>query len=304
MVDKRILITGCGGMLGDALFPLIKSNFTHVLATDIDVNTNWLEKLDVRDKIQCQKIISSFSPDIVFHLAALTDLEFCEKKPQEAYTTNTVGTENMAMVTEQSESTFVYISTAGIFDGKKEFYNDFDKPNPINIYGKSKYNGELYVQKHVSKYYIFRAGWMMGAGPNKDKKFINKIYKQIKRGQKEIFIVDDKIGSPTYTVDFSRSMMNVIKSGFFGLYNQVCKGNCSRFDVANAFVKFLNVQDKVKITKVKSDYFKNEYFSPRPNSERLINLKLKQRNMDIMRDWYECLQEYCDVFKKDLNEKI
>ena len=304
MVDKRILITGCGGMLGDALFPIIKSNFTHVLATDIDVNTNWLEKLDVRDNNQCQKIMSSFSPDIVFHLAALTDLEFCEKKPQEAYATNTLGTENMAMVTEHSESIFVYISTAGIFDGKKEFYNDFDLPNPINIYGKSKYNGELYVQKHVSKYYIFRAGWMMGAGPNKDKKFINKIYKQIKKGQKEIFIVDDKIGSPTYTVDFSKSMLNVIKSGLFGLYNQVCKGNCSRFDVANAFVKFLNVQDKVKITKVKSDYFKNEYFSPRPNSERLINLKLRQKNMDIMRDWHDCLKEYSDVFKKDLNEKI
>lgn len=291
-------------MLGDALFPIIKSNFTHVLATDIDVNTNWLEKLDVRDKNQCQKIMSSFSPDIVIHLAALTDLEFCEKKPQEAYTTNTLGTENMAMVTEYSKSTFVYISTAGIFDGKKEFYNDFDKPNPINIYGKSKYNGELYVQKHVSKHYIFRAGWMMGAGPNKDKKFINKIYKQIKRGQKEIFIVDDKIGSPTYTVDFSKSMLNVIKSGLFGLYNQVCKGNCSRFDVANAFVKFLNIQDKVKITKVKSDYFQNEYFSPRPNSERLINLKLRQKNMDIMRDWHDCLKEYSDVFKKDLNEKI
>ena len=122
----------------------------------------------------------------------------------------------MAMVTEHSESIFVYISTAGIFDGKKEFYNDFDKPNPINIYGKSKYNGELYVQKHVSKHYIFRAGWMMGAGPNKDKKFINKIYKQIKKGQKEIFIVDDKIGSPTYTVDFSKSMLNVIKSGLLG----------------------------------------------------------------------------------------
>ena len=103
MVDKRILITGCSGMLGDAIIPIIKSNFTHVLATDIDVNTNWLEKLDVRDNIQCQKIMSSFSPDIVFHLAALTDLEFCEKKPQEAYSTNTLGTENMAIATEQAK---------------------------------------------------------------------------------------------------------------------------------------------------------------------------------------------------------
>ena len=304
MLDKRILITGSGGMLGDALLPIIKSNFTHVLATDIDVNTSWLEKLDVRDISQCEKIITSFAPDIVIHLAALTDLEFCEKNSEEAYITNTLGTENMAIFSEKLRATFVYISTAGVFDGKKEFYNDFDKPNPINIYGKSKYRGELFVQNHITNFYIFRAGWMMGAGPKKDKKFINKIYRQIKNGQKEIFVVEDKLGTPTYTVDFSKSMLNVINSGFFGLYNQVCKGSCNRFDIANAFVKFLKVQDKVKIIKVKSDYFKKEYFAPRPNSEKLINLKLSQRKMNIMRDWYDCLKEYSVIFQKDLDEKI
>ena len=99
-------------------------------------------------------------------------------------------------------------------------------------------------------------------------------------------------------------MLNVIKSGPFGLCNQVCKGNCSRFDVVNAFIKFLNAQDEIKIIKVKSDYFKKEYFSPRLNSERLINLKLRQINKDIIRNWEGCLKEYSDVFKKDLNEKI
>ena len=304
MIDKKILITGCGGMLGYSLLPIIESNFNYLLATDIKAKTGRLERLDVRDVEECEKVIASFAPDIVIHLAALTDLEYCEKNPKEAYLTNSKGTKNMAVLTENIGSTFVYISTAGIFDGNKEFYDDFDKPNPINVYGNSKYRGELFVQKHVSNYFIFRAGWMMGSGPKKDIKFINKIYKQIKKGKSEIFVVNDKIGSPTYTVDFSNSMIRVINSGHFGLYNQVCKGSCTRFDVATAFIRFLGLQDQIKVKKVKSNYFKKEYFAPRPKSENLINLKLSNLKMDTMRNWIECLMEYSEIFKKDLNEKI
>ena len=164
MRKRRVLITGSGGMLGEAVYPLFKSNYDKVLATDIDLNANWLERLDVRDITECKNIISNFSPNIIVHLAALTDLEECEKNPENAFLTNALGTENMAMLAEKTKATFIYISTAGIFDGNKEFYNDFDKPRPINIYGKSKYFGELYIQNHLSTYYIFRAGWMMGAG--------------------------------------------------------------------------------------------------------------------------------------------
>ena len=304
MIDKKILITGCGGMLGYSLLPIIESNFNYLLATDIKANAGKLEKLDVKDIDECEKVMASFAPDIVIHLAALTDLEYCEKNPKEAYLTNSTGTKNMAILAENIGSTFVYISTAGIFDGNKEYYDDFDKPNPINVYGNSKYKGELFVQKHVSNYFIFRAGWMMGSGPQKDIKFINKIYKQIKKGKNEIFVVDDKIGSPTYTVDFSNSMIRVINSGHFGLYNQVCKGSCTRFDVAKAFIGFLGLKDRVKVKKVKSDYFKKKYFAPRPKSENLINLKLSNLKMDTMRNWMDCLMEYSEIFKKDLNEKI
>ena len=304
MINKKVLITGCGGMLGYSLLPIIKENFNDLLATDIKPNKGNLEKLDVRDVDECEKVIASFAPDIVIHLAALTDLEYCEKNPKDAYLTNSTGTKNMAILTEDIGSAFVYISTAGIFDGNKEFYDDFDKPNPINVYGSSKYQGELFVQRIVSNYFIFRAGWMMGSGPKKDKKFINKIYKQIKKGQSEIFVVDDKIGSPTYTVDFSKSMVRVINSGHFGLYNQVCEGSCTRFDVADAFIGFLELQDQIKVKKVKSNYFKKEYFAPRPESENLINLKLSNLKMNTMRNWIDCLKEYSEIFKNDLNGRI
>lgn len=91
------------------------------------------------------------------------------------------------MAAQALNAAVVYISTAGIFDGKKEFYDDFDIPNPINVYGKSKYHGEVITPKLAEKHFVFRAGWMMGGGPRKDKKFINKIFKQLQSGKKELF---------------------------------------------------------------------------------------------------------------------
>jgi dTDP-4-dehydrorhamnose reductase len=118
----------------------------------------------------------------------------------------------------------VYISTAGIFDGKQEYYNDSDQPNPLSIYGKSKYYGELYTLRNVRKRYIFRAGLMLGGCIKKDKKFINKIFKQIKEGMKELYVVDDKLGTPTYTKSFAEGVFQIVQTEQYGLYNQVCNG--------------------------------------------------------------------------------
>ena len=139
----------------------------------------------------------------------------------------------------------------------------------------------------------------MGGGPGKDKKFINKIYKQICAGASELFVVDDKLGTPTYTVDFANGLCAIVESGQYGLYNQVCNGAASRFVVAQEFVKLMGLADKIKVTVVPSDYFKEQYFAPRPASEKLVNLKLNQRGLNRMRDWQLCLQEYTEVFKAD-----
>jgi len=114
-----------------------------------------------------------------------------------------------------------------------------------------------------------------------------------------LFVVDDKLGTPTYTVNFAESILEVIKTEYFGLYNQVCGGSCSRFDVAKEFIRLLGLTDKIKITKVTSDYYIKEYFAPRPYSEKLVNLKLISRNMNYMRNWQECLSDYSSEFLKD-----
>ena len=285
---KKALITGCGGMLGEAAYQILSTQYD-VTATDIDCNESWLSYLDVRKLEDFEKYFSSTQYDIIFHLAALTDLEYCEQNPTNSWLTNALGAENAALISSKYNAELVYISTAGIFDTpEQEFFNDFDQPNPQSIYAKSKYHGEKIVQTLNPNHYIFRAGWMMGG--KKDKKFVSKILKQINEGCTELNVVDDKLGTPTYTYDFINNMLKVINKKYYGLYNQVCKGDCSRYDVAIEIVNLLNLN--IPVNKVNSLFFKNEYFAPRPLSEKLINLKLNSRNLNNMRDWKICLQEH------------
>jgi dTDP-4-dehydrorhamnose reductase len=133
---------------------------------------------------------------------------------------------------------------------------------------------------------------MMGAGPRKDKKFIQKLMLQLKAGKTELHIVDDKLGTPTYTRDFARNVDLLLEKGFWGIYNMVCSGVTSRLEVAEYLVKALGLAGTVKITPVSSDYFAAEYFAARPPSERLLTKKLDLRGLNIMRDWRICLDEY------------
>ena len=167
---KRIYISGCGGMLGEAFHRQFENEY-EVMCTDIDINEKWLSACDVRDYATYRQDVVNFNPDYLFHLAALTDLEYCELHSDEAYTTNTLAVENAVYIANALKIPLLYISTAGIFDGQKESYDDWDLPKPMGHYARSKYAGELFVKENMSQYLICRAGWMMGGGPRKDKQY-------------------------------------------------------------------------------------------------------------------------------------
>jgi len=292
---KKIYMAGCGGMLGEAFYKQFKKDYK-LKCTDKDVNEDWLSFLDFRDHKNYRKDVMNFKPDYLFHLGAYTDLEYCEKNAEDTYHTNTISVENAVYIANELDIPLLYISTAGIFDGKKEFYDDWDLPNPLGVYARSKYMGERFVAENARKFLICRAGWMMGAGPKKDKKFIQKLMRQLKEGKKELFIVDDKDGTPTFTHDFAKNVKALIEKEYWGLYNMVCGGQTSRLEVAEELLKILNLTKKVKITKVKSDHFKEIYFAERPPNERLINRKLELRNMNFMQDWRQALKQYIDEY--------
>ena len=292
---KKIYMAGSGGMLGEAFYEQFRNEYI-LKCTDKDVNEDWLSFLDFRDLAAYKKAVEAFKPDYLFHLGAYTDLEYCEKNVEDTYLTNTISVENAVYIANSLDIPLLYISTAGIFDGNKDLYDDWDQPNPLGVYARSKYMAERFVVENASRFLVCRAGWMMGAGPNKDKKFIQKLMKQIKDGKKELSIVDDKDGTPTFTHDFAKNVKALIEKEYWGLYNMVCGGQTSRLEVAHELLSLLGLSNEIKINVVNSDYFKEIYFAERPPCERLDNRKLKLRNINLMQDWKVALKEYVDLY--------
>ena len=274
-------------------------NLIFVKELILSFNDNNTIYCDISDIKKTNKIVTEFNPDIIFNLAAITDLENCENDRDDCYGSNTIGAINLFNYCKDNNIPYVFISTAGIFGNDKEHYTEEDIPKPLSSYGKSKFFvEEILLNQSYEKFWIFRAGWMMGGGPNVDKKFVEKIMFQIRNGSKELFVVDDKSGVPTFTKDFSNSIIHHINNDLpYGLYNMVSQGEASRYDTAVAIKEYLNLD--ITIHKVTSDHFKQEYFAHRPYSEKLIYDKLNKLNKNYMREWKVCLHEYLDEhFKK------
>lgn len=285
-------------MLGEAVYDVFK-NACDVRASDIDLNVPWLERLDVAASKDVATYLAIVKPNYIVHLAALTDMEYCELHPEEAYATNTGGVQNVVEYARNHNIPLVYISTAGVFDGEKDEYLESDKPNPLSVYGKSKYGGEI-AMNALSKSIIIRAGWMMGSGPSKDKKFINKIIKQLRVGAKELAVVNDKLGTPCYTYDLAQSIKYLLDNNAYGTYHGACDGGGSRADVARFLLECLGLNDQIKVNEVDSSYFSKDYFASRPRSEKLINIEMKKIAPHLTRDWKVCLNEYVKRFDWEL----
>jgi dTDP-4-dehydrorhamnose reductase len=278
-------------MLGEAFYRQFRTDFD-VKVTDIDLNAPWISFLDFRDHEKYREDVRSFQPDYLFHLGAHTNLEYCEENPEDTFLTNTTSVEYAVNISNELGIPLLYISTAGIFDGTKENYTESDQPNPAGNYARSKYLAERFVQDNKQDHLICRAGWMMGGGPGKDKKFVGRILDQIREGRRVLNVVNDRSGTPTYTMDFANNVKLLLATKRWGLYNMACSGDAYRTDVAREILKVLGKEQEIRLNEVSSDFFNKTYFAPRPESERLVNAKLDQMNMNQMRDWKTCLKEY------------
>jgi dTDP-4-dehydrorhamnose reductase len=284
MNEKKMLITGAAGMVG---------SYAAQVFTDYELfltdRMDGFVKLDVRDPLTVRKTIADIHPDIVLHLAAETDVDRCEIEPNSAYHTNAIGTQNVALACQANGTVLVYVSTAGVFSGDKpEPYNEFDAPNPVNTYGQSKLAGEQIVSSLLQRYYIVRAGWMMGGG-ERDKKFVGKIAQLLLGGERPLRAVVDKLGSPTYGKDLLKGIRMLLETEYYGLYHMVNEGRCTRYDVA------LEIRDSLKKTDVEIMPVSSAYFplpAPRARSEAMHNLKLQLLGLPAMRPWEDALQEY------------
>ncbi|MEV4625704.1 NAD(P)-dependent oxidoreductase [Micromonospora sp. NPDC049523] len=287
----RVLVTGAGGMLGSAVVPQFREAGHQVVASDI--KSGWTP-LDVTDPAAFRRTVESVAPDAIMHLAARTSLEDCERDPASAAEVNAAGTRIAAELAGANDIPIVYVSTAGVFDGANPMpYEETDPANPVNVYGRTKLLGEEHIIRRCTKFFILRAGWMIGGGAL-DHKFVGQLCRQLADGRRTLHAVGDKFGSPTYTVDFAHCMLALLATDGYGLYHATCQGSPSRYEVAAHLLDRLGLRRHVSLVKVDSDHFAGSYPAPRPRSEAMRNRKLELAGIDVMRPWRDALGHYLD----------
>jgi len=223
--ELRILVTGCKGMLGTALLPVLQHRH-QVWGIDI-------KDCNICDAGAISAVLHSWRPELVIHLAAYTNVDGCEKDPQMAEETNSTGTQNVAAACADVGAKMLYVSTDYVFDGTKTGpYFENDCPNPMSVYGRSKLLGERHVQTILSRHFVVRTSWLYG--PN-GKNFVTTILK-VAHQQKVLRVVNDQHGSPTYTRHLAVKIAELAETQAFGVYHITGSGNCSWFEFAGTIL--------------------------------------------------------------------
>ena len=284
---KKILFTGTRGMVG---------SYIDTCAWHAPIVKTTRQDFDIIKLEEVARYFTAHAAEIgmIVHLAAETDVDRCEKDFDHAFLVNVIGTQNMVYQAFRYTIPLLYVSTVGIFggDGKAGPFHEFSPPYPANNYGWTKLYGEMVVLQHLQKYFIVRAGWMMG-GVEKDKKFVMKIVRQIMEGKKDIYAIDEIIGSPTYGKDLLHNISALLQTDYWGTYHGTGNGKMSRYDVAKAIVEYLD--PSIRVHAVKSNYFNLP--APRALSEYSENRMLTARGLNIMRTTEEALRAYLEEIK-------
>lgn len=274
----RVLVTGANGQLGfDVLKELQKQNIECYGATRKD--------FDLVDFEATEKFIINYTPDVVIHCAAYTSVDKAEDEQGLCYLVNASATENIAEVCNKINAKMLYISTDYVFDGTKDgFYEIDDTPNPINIYGKTKLLGEQAVQKILDKYFIVRISWVFGEHGNNFVKTMLRIGKE----RKEINVVADQYGSPTYTVDLAPLLVEIIKTDKYGIYHATNEGVCTWAEFAEDIFKIAKLD--VKVNHISSALYPTR--AKRPVNSRLSKNCLKINGFKVLENWKFGLESY------------
>lgn len=274
----KVLVTGANGQLGyDVIKRLEKCNIEY-LGTDRD-------SLDITDEEQVKRVISAYNPDVVIHCAAYTAVDKAEDEKEFCYAVNVLGTKYIADACKVINAKMVYISTDYIFKGEGDKpFEVTDKPNPINFYGQTKYEGEIEVQKKIEKYYIIRISWVFGSNGNNFVKTMLKLGKE----RDEISVVEDQIGSPTYTYDLAELLVEMIETDKYGIYHATNEGYCSWYDFACEIFKQAGID--VKVNPIKTEDYPTR--AKRPKNSRLSKESLVKNGFKLEDRWRGALRRF------------
>jgi dTDP-4-dehydrorhamnose reductase len=273
----KYLITGGNGQLARALFEAMKTSNQAILLPK--------EELDVTDEQTVEKVFKKFSPEYVFHTAAYTAVDSCEKEQVTAFQINSLGAFNIAKACKSIGAVMIYISSDYVFDGKSNLpYIETDSPNPLSIYGLSKWLGEELVGKTLSESYIVRTSWLYGHGG------LNFVHTMLKFAvsNKEVKVVSDQVGSPTYVNDLARILIQLIEKKY-GTYHVSNKGQCSWYQFAQAIFEYAGSDSSLVQPITTGEYGAS---APRPAYSLLSVNKLISSDLTEPRHWKEALKDY------------
>ena len=277
----KILITGAYGMLGSDLREVLKNH--ELIATGS-------KDLDITDEDKVIDFITENSPEIVINAAAYTAVDDCETNYDHAYAVNATGPKNLAVACSKLDIPLIHISTDYVFDGSKRTpLVEDDKIGPQSAYGKTKLEGERFIQANTDKYFILRTAWLYGIhGGNFVQTMLN-----LSQEHDEITVVNDQIGSPTFSYDLAMAISNLFDSEKYGIYHLTNDGECSWYDFARDIFELSKID--VKVIPVSTEEFPRP--APRPHYSVLSNEKWIKAGFPPMRNYKQALNEYLALLK-------
>ena len=288
----KVLVTGTSGQLGfDVMEELARRGYTGIGADRSDSDAEFEHViLDITDKEKVFQVVKEVNPDVIVHCAAWTNVDAAEdpKNLNVVRAVNVDGTRNLAEVAKEVGAKFVYISTDYVFDGQGERPWQPDDKNyaPLNVYGQSKLDGELAVAETLEKYFIVRIAWVFGRN---GKNFIKTMI-EVGKTHPEVRVVDDQIGTPTYTVDLARLLVDMIETDKFGYYHATNEGGyISWADFTEEIYRQTGMD--VKVNRVNTAEY-GESVAKRPFNSRLDKSKLVENGFTPLPDWKDAVKRF------------
>lgn len=286
----KVLVTGVKGQLGYDVVKELENRHHEAVGVDI-------EEMDITDANSVKKVLTQVNPEAVIHCAAWTAVDDAEDedKQEKVYLVNAIGTQNIAKVCKEIDCKMMYISTDYVFNGQGTNFWEPDDTNrePLNVYGRTKYEGELAIENILTKYFIVRIAWVFGVN---GKNFI-KTMLQLGKNHNKLTVVSDQIGSPTYTFDLARLLVDMIETEQYGHYHATNEGVCSWYEFACEIFKQAALlghteydHEHLSVEAVTADHYPTK--AKRPSNSRMSKEKLTEKGFEKLPTWQDAVARY------------
>lgn len=286
---KKILVTGCNGQLGRAIRAEYAGEDVEFINTDV-VEGDGVVALDISDIDAVLALVREARPQVIINCAAHTNVDACETQWDAAYRINAIGPRNLSIAANEVDAKMIHVSTDYVFEGNgTRPYTEFDEPNPVSAYGKTKLEGERFVKEFAKKHFIFRTAWLYGDGKN----FV-KTMLRLSESHDEVSVVCDQQGSPTSAVELARAIHHFESTENYGVFHATCEGDTNWADFTEAIFKRAGKGTKVNHV-TSEEYAKmNPASAKRPAYSILDNYMMRLTSDYRMADWESALDEYME----------